>query len=376
MGHLQCSLDLTADDRAFLTCEVRAIVDLLSVRGIDSETILAGSSIEPSMLFDPRTRISLHQQIAVQRNVMKMVGAFHPAFEVGRQSHLSAYGIAGFTLLSSPTLREALCLAQRYSPLLNLKFGLEIVESGAQVALHLLDHYPIDHDARAFCLDFEVSKTITLLRDLLGDQFTPNRILMGRAGGVDFIESEAPFECPIAYGSPSTWIEFDAAVLDKPLAQYNAVTLKSCMEVCDAAMEELAGQYDLRQHVKRLLMEPAARIASISEIADKLCMSERTLRRRLESLGSSYNTILEDIRKTLAIRYLCDTAMTTEAIAEVLGYSDSANFRHAFKRWTGHPPREYRVRHAGQAALTIRLPAALRRVPQWHQSSLMALSWV
>lgn len=82
---------------------------------------------------------------------------------------------------------------------------------------------------------------------------------------------------------------------------------------------------------------------SLSEVAELLHLSPRTLRRRLDDLGTSYNALLSTVRKRIAVRYLVNTAMTTEEIAELLNYSDAANFRHAFKRWTGRSPREYRL---------------------------------
>lgn len=71
-------------------------------------------------------------------------------------------------------------------------------------------------------------------------------------------------------------------------------------------------------------------------------MEPRTLRRRLEAQGTSYREILAGVRQGLAIEYLRKTRMTTEDIASRLGYSDAANFRHAFLRWTGKTPHEYR----------------------------------
>jgi AraC-like DNA-binding protein len=90
-----------------------------------------------------------------------------------------------------------------------------------------------------------------------------------------------------------------------------------------------------------LLASPGS-IPALPEVASRLHLSPRTLRRKLEATGNSYNQILEDVRKKLAIRYLLDTPLTTEAISEKLSYSDAANFRHAFKRWTGTAPRAFR----------------------------------
>lgn len=71
-------------------------------------------------------------------------------------------------------------------------------------------------------------------------------------------------------------------------------------------------------------------------------MTSRTLRRKLEAEDTSYGELLTSVRKTLAIDYLCTTTLSTEDIALALGFSDAVSFRHAFKRWTGRAPTEYR----------------------------------
>jgi AraC-like DNA-binding protein len=83
-------------------------------------------------------------------------------------------------------------------------------------------------------------------------------------------------------------------------------------------------------------------LPTLSQIASRLFLSTRTLRRRLEDAQTSYQEIVGEIRRDLAVRYLTQTSLSTEAIAEILGYSDTANFRQAFKRWTGESPQQYR----------------------------------
>lgn len=72
-------------------------------------------------------------------------------------------------------------------------------------------------------------------------------------------------------------------------------------------------------------------------------MTERTLRRKLEAEDTSFAEILDDMRLSLALECLKGTNMTTEHIAELIGYDNATNFRRAFKRWTGKTPREYRT---------------------------------
>ena len=83
-------------------------------------------------------------------------------------------------------------------------------------------------------------------------------------------------------------------------------------------------------------------VPSLNAITRQLGISERTLRRRLKSVGTSYNEILKQMRANAAKNLLQDGMVTVDRVAAQLGYSESANFRHAFKRWTGHSPQSYR----------------------------------
>ena len=83
-------------------------------------------------------------------------------------------------------------------------------------------------------------------------------------------------------------------------------------------------------------------VPSLNAITRQLGISERTLRRRLKSVGTSYNEILKEMRAAAAKDLLQNKMVTVDRVAAQLGYSESANFRHAFKRWTGQSPQSYR----------------------------------
>ena len=93
---------------------------------------------------------------------------------------------------------------------------------------------------------------------------------------------------------------------------------------------------------RALLEKTPANFPTIDLMAEELGMQERTLRRRLEAEGTTYRELLAGARKLLAIDYLRANKLKTMDIATRLGYSDVANFRNAFYRWTGHTPRHYR----------------------------------
>jgi AraC-like DNA-binding protein len=80
----------------------------------------------------------------------------------------------------------------------------------------------------------------------------------------------------------------------------------------------------------------------MEELANTHNMSERTLRRRLAEEETSYRDLLDEVRSHLAREYLRDTPLTVVDIASLLGFEDVANFRRAFRRWTGLAPQKYR----------------------------------
>ena len=77
-------------------------------------------------------------------------------------------------------------------------------------------------------------------------------------------------------------------------------------------------------------------------MASELFMSSRTLQRKLEDEGTSYNDVLNETRRELALRYIKEESLPLTEVSFLLGFSDSAAFSRAFKRWQGLSPSEYR----------------------------------
>lgn len=80
---------------------------------------------------------------------------------------------------------------------------------------------------------------------------------------------------------------------------------------------------------------------SFDMLASAFNMSGRTLRRQLATAGTSYQKLVDKFRCDYAIECLLKRSMSTDEIADSLGFSDVANFRHAFKKWSGLSPAAY-----------------------------------
>jgi AraC-like DNA-binding protein len=335
---------MSLDDKSFSISEAWTLVNLLSEYGVRADALLQDSSIESEMLHDPQARISFRQQLRVHENARRLSTVAALGVLAGERLHLTAYGIFGFAMLSSPNLDQALQVARKCSPLFNMKFEVNHKTIGNEAVIEFHDVFDLAATDRDFCLELELVKTVTLLRDLLGDalKLTNVQIDLSSQPLAEWCQNRCG--CKVWSNSGANELHFPVALLTRPLAQAHPITHRYCMEVCDHAMGNLAQVRELSHHVRRMLFD-AEGSHTLAEIADQLCMTPRTLRRKLHGLNTSYQAIVEDVRKTLAIRYLSTTVFTTEVIAERLGYSDAANFRHAFKRWTGRSPKEYRLRN-------------------------------
>ncbi|GAA5317353.1 MAG: hypothetical protein AseanaTS_25580 [Candidatus Pelagadaptatus aseana] len=85
---------------------------------------------------------------------------------------------------------------------------------------------------------------------------------------------------------------------------------------------------------------------TIDAIAEEMCLSQRTLTRRLHTMNCQYRDIKDEVMMELSQDYLINTSEPIRNISGKLGYSDASNFCKAFKRWTGSTPKEYRNTHS------------------------------
>ncbi|WP_213878927.1 AraC family transcriptional regulator [Pseudomonas sp. dw_358] len=332
---------ITAEDPIFSTAELQA---LIAAQG--SEAWLDDPVAQDALwraAQDGTSRLSLTQWLGALTGCCQ--GRQDPllALRIGQQMHLTAYGMLGFTLLSSPTLREALATANHFSLLVNLKHRLHLEVDGATAAVHLQENFALVGADKYFCTLLETAKILTLLGDMLGHGFKAREVRLNiNADPADARRMSEVLGVPTQVNCLYTCIVIDGQCADAPLPQSHAMTHQSCRTQCVTQLQELSQRYDLCYQIQKMLLASPDRIPALPEVASRLHLSPRTLRRKLEVTGNSYNQILEDVRKKLAIRYLLDTPLTTEAISEKLSYSDAANFRHAFKRWTGTAPRAFR----------------------------------
>ena len=321
----------------------RILVALGAEHDLDAAACLAGSGIDARTLDDPSAEIEAGQEIAVARNLLRLLGD-PPGLgaDAGRRYTVGSFGVWGFALLTSPTVRDLVRLGIHYAPLSFAFIGAHYEEAGAE-ALIIFDDAQIPADVRAFFCERELTKMATLMPISLGGlrgvrfetSFDGDRAaaLRRRLPGVD-----------LQAARPRHLVAIDRALLDAPLPQADPHTARALEQQCRQLLDQRRTRRGIAAHVRARLLAQLQDPPSMDEIAAQLHVDPRTLRRQLHDQGTSYRELADEVRHTLADELLRSGGLSVSEVAGRLGYHDAAGFSRAYKRWTGRAPGAQRRR--------------------------------
>ncbi|MGY2063362.1 helix-turn-helix transcriptional regulator, partial [Nocardia gipuzkoensis] len=125
--------------------------------------------------------------------------------------------------------------------------------------------------------------------------------------------------------------------LDQPTPAPDPHTAALCVQHCAELLDDRCRFTGTAALVRQLLLRDPAAMPSQAVLARELGFSERTLHRRLAAEHTTFRELLGQIRQLLAEELLAQ-GLTVEAVGRRLGYSDTAAFSHAYRRWRGYPP--------------------------------------
>ena len=109
-------------------------------------------------------------------------------------------------------------------------------------------------------------------------------------------------------------------------------------------MSKDQNQSDIVSQVKKAIIHDLpSGTPSEENIAKLVLLSNRTLQRRLSDENTNFRSLVLEVRRELAQKYLADKAMPLAEISYMLGFSDTSSFSRAFKKWTGDPPAVFRT---------------------------------
>lgn len=321
-----------------------ALVETAKDFGCTPEKILDGTHLNYEAVFNGASHMTVQQYLIACANAVREFSDPRLPIAVGKSLHLSAYGLYGFALLCSPSVRSGFEFAVRYHKLATPVFEIKWDISDESFIWTFPNEGRVGYEKSLhdFLIIQQLSQHVTHVKDIARSDRHPRLVQMTIAAPLQSAIFEEAFNCPVVYGAEATRVVYDMSILDDRPPLTNPVTYASLRRSCENLIGTIADKASVSGQVSRFIMESPAPFPSMDEVASKLAMTCRTLRRRLKEEGVSYSALLDEVRNKLAKKYLVSSSFSVEDISELLGFSDTANFRSSFKRWNGIPPGHYR----------------------------------
>ncbi len=329
------------DDPTLPLFGLHALIAEMASQGVSAARVLAGTGVRQRQLDEPHSLMSRRQRLAIYRNAQRLAKRSDVGLRAGARQRVGDFAVYGYALTSSPTLGAALDLTFKHLRMAGPVFQMSSRIEGDVGILRSHDPWSAG-ELLPFVAEFWRSSINALLSGVLESPFPTLRMLLPYAAPPHWREYERMFRCPIDFDAEVMEWHYDATQRDRPLPNANPLTESVCQSFCEQIIAGEPEGSGLLPSIRTLLVNQPGRFENVGGIADRLGMSVRTLHRRLAAEGVTYQSIIDDLRHRLAVQYLAHTTMTIEQISQRTGFSDPANFRKAYKRWTGRTPRDER----------------------------------
>ncbi len=330
-----------------LSHHIRALppaLKAMAAMGHDPGQCLAGTGITPDDLLtgEPPGDFTLAQEFRFHRNLLELSGDPLLGLKLGQAYTMQAYGLFGYAFLSAPTLRHAMRIVSNYGLLSFTLFRIDFRETATAGILQFSRQVDIPEDLLTYYVDRDLAAAVSGGEPALSRPISPIGVAMMHDGQGEQRAYQAFFGCPVSFNAARSELRVPVSVLDTPMPLQDAETSTICQQQCQLLLARLSKSSGFIDQVRQLIVARPGCFPDIDHVAAKLNMTGRTLRRRLADEGSSFQQILGDVRYQLAREYLATSSLPVEEIAAMLGYSTPGNFTHAFKRWHGSSPRQFR----------------------------------
>lgn len=319
---------------------VQAIVRAYEHRGMDPGGALHKAQIEPSLLDNPKARITALQMEWISAAAMRelddeALGWF------SRRLPWGSYGMLVRASLTAPTLGLALARWCRHHGLLTHDIHLTLRTKDGTAFLELQEHTDLA-ELREFCI-------VSVLRNALGVAcwLTDSRIPLLRttlafSPPAHRTSYRVLFDGPTVFDADTNSLQFDAGYLSLPVRRDEAALQRMLERALLLTVRPYRRDRLLVEKVRQTLAQHPEHGRRAEDMAAALAMSVRTLHRQLREEGSSLQQLKDAVRRDAATELLLRSSKPLKQVAQAAGFRNEKSFIRAFRGWTGQTPQEFR----------------------------------
>ncbi len=326
------------------------LLEIMVDKGFSALEILKKSKIPLTLLDQLDARITPMQWSKLAWESLILSKDSGLGYEYGIKLRLTAHGPMGYALMSSPNLRQAIEVSTQFFNMRLKDYRIALLENNEFSIIEIKETHPVvsNQPAQAETLRRFFYECL-MIGVIQAGQFLREHDFSDIELSVDWSEPSYhkayQHQLPtIHFNQPTNQIRYKKQLLDLPIKMADPIAFKQALAQCEAEQLRFSEQIkDICLTVKaELNLNPQVGYPTFDEIANRLNMSSRTLRRHLSQVGSSYLHLLEEVQQKEAENLLLNSDMEIQEIALYLGYIQPTNFTRAFKKWTGQTPITFR----------------------------------
>lgn len=329
---------------------IKALIAFAAERGADTGALTRAAGLDAGTLDSEHARVPLAVLNDLWNGIAGVLDDPLPGLLFGEAFGRRSEGHFLFVIMSNcETLHKAIKSLIRYHGLMTDIVRPVLSVSGGKARLAL--EYRFDRAAVAPHLaDAVLALLATVLKRLTGGAIAFEKVCLAHPAPVDRSRYARLFGREPVFGAGGDAMEFDACELRRtfPLAHREfSSLLHHYADVLDSKTNESIRFSDRTA----LLLKKSilgGEDCTLGAVAKRFGMSARHLQNKLKDEGTRYSTLRDGVRKEIAEHYLRRNDVMLCDIAFLLGFSEQSSFNHAFKKWTGHSPREYRNKNRPQ----------------------------
>ena len=335
---------LTTNDTISIA-SVNLILFAAQQRGADADSLARAVGISPDQLRNPDGRVQIRQIQALWREIVAATNDPDIALHLGEMVNPVAIGVLAYVMMHSPTLGGAFDKLCQYQDIVceGVSTAGRLSPSGTEFILSL-QITSADIIYPQYALNSELSVYQSAIRTLVGRRITANEVWFGYPRPADTREHERVFApARLTFDAPETAIVLDAALLASPVLNANPSLSILFEKHATDTLDQLKTP-SLSSRVRaEIVTIMKGEEPTLAVVADRLAMGIRTLQLHLKDAGTSYQQLLDETRKDLAVGHLREPNFSTTDIAYLLGFAEPSVFFRSFKKWTGQTPGAFRL---------------------------------
>jgi len=314
------------------------LLDRLARLGLDVQQVLREASIPPSRFEAPKPRLRAREFVALWR-VLESCGMPDVGLRLGAEAHQQ--NVAFAAALYARNLADGFQLLGRYQGL-TCSQEITVDISGGEARVHV--HWPLAEGSSTTALiDAHFAAVAAIAHRATVNRVAARRVELARrpANGPSL---EHYFGCKIRFNASADVLVFDEKVLAEPFVTHSPDLLAIITPGLEAELARHRGNTSVVEDVRTALRKRiSVERPSVAKVAKELALSSRSLQRRLEELGTSYQAVLGDVRRETALRLLESTDLDAGQVAFLLGFAELNSFTRAFRAWEGTTPSRWRA---------------------------------